>query len=433
MKSEKQLNHLFDALKNEKPQVSFEEISMNFRQYADSGIRKIHLQKNQLSTLKKLIMILSVITTAVLSIFLFSDHSKEIEEENNNHTSEHTNPIEERNIDKKDNNLIALPAFPENKTTSYTEEKTESEFFLQPILIEKNNDEASMHISTTQIKLEDKSSNIPILTDEEKAATEREKKKMMKQFEKMDKKNYAFIPSGKFSLNDSTISVRAFYMSTTEITNLQYRTFLYDLLIQNKEEDFLIAKPVQSNWTKMFGESNLAMEEQYFTHPAYNEYPVVNISRTGAEMYCAWLTAEVNSYLKSRNKTPIQPIRLPLRTEWMHAAGGTSVFPWKGDKTVNDQGCYLANYKPFDDNNFIDGGYYTVKVNSYLPNEFGLYNMAGNAAEMVYESIKTKEAGTAGGGWLSSEDELKILGTDLYQNQTEAHPNIGFRIVFSFN
>lgn len=432
MKSEKELSQLFDALRNENTQISFEEMSKRFREHADSNVRKIHFQKNQLFSLKKLIMILAVVITSFMCIFHLSDQNAE-GHLNSHHASNLTTGTTQGNAVKKDKSLISLPAMPVNKTISYTEEKTESNIFFQPVLIEKNDNDSQGYIPTKNHQISDGVTEIPILTKEEKSANEKEKKKMLKQVEKMDKNIFAYIPSGTFSLNDSTISVRAFYMSTTEISNLQYRTFLYDLLIQNRKEDFLIAKPVQSNWTKMFGESNLAMEEQYFTHSAYNDYPVVNISRAGAEMYCTWLTTEVNLFLKSKNKTPIHPIRLPLRAEWMHAAGVPSVFPWKGDQTVNEQGCYLANYKPFDDNNYIDGGYYTVNVNSYQPNGFGLYNMAGNAAEMVYESVKNKEAGTAGGGWLSSEDELKIKGTDLYKNQTEAHPNIGFRIVFSYN
>jgi sulfatase modifying factor 1 len=41
----------------------------------------------------------------------------------------------------------------------------------------------------------------------------------------------------------------------------------------------------------------------------------------------------------------------------------------------------LANFKPGRGNYSDDGGTYTVKVRSYFPNDFGLYNMAGNVAE----------------------------------------------------
>ena len=41
----------------------------------------------------------------------------------------------------------------------------------------------------------------------------------------------------------------------------------------------------------------------------------------------------------------------------------------------------LANFKPGRGNYTDDGGAYTVNVRSYFPNDFGLYNMAGNVAE----------------------------------------------------
>ena len=41
----------------------------------------------------------------------------------------------------------------------------------------------------------------------------------------------------------------------------------------------------------------------------------------------------------------------------------------------------LANFKPGRGNYTDDGGAYTVNVKSYFPNDYGLYNMAGNVAE----------------------------------------------------
>ena len=41
----------------------------------------------------------------------------------------------------------------------------------------------------------------------------------------------------------------------------------------------------------------------------------------------------------------------------------------------------LANFKPGRGNYPEDGGHYTVKADAYFPNDYGLYNMSGNAAE----------------------------------------------------
>jgi formylglycine-generating enzyme required for sulfatase activity len=42
----------------------------------------------------------------------------------------------------------------------------------------------------------------------------------------------------------------------------------------------------------------------------------------------------------------------------------------------------LANFKPMrGDYGASDGGVYPVRVDSYFPNDFGLYNMSGNVSE----------------------------------------------------
>jgi formylglycine-generating enzyme required for sulfatase activity len=80
----------------------------------------------------------------------------------------------------------------------------------------------------------------------------------------------------------------------------------------------------------------------------------------------------------------------------------------------------------------------TAPVGSYFPNANGLFNMSGNVAEMVYHTntdprvdIYAKEPGTAGGGWMNTAEEIKILAPDPYKGIVGAHKNIGFRIVMT--
>ena len=294
----------------------------------------------------------------------------------------------------------------------------------------------------------------PKLTEDEIAENHKQKKKMLKAITKMDKKVYAYIPSGTYTFKGNTVSLQSFYMQKNEVSVLEYRTFLFDLLIQNRKDEFLKARPNQAEWTEVLGEDMRAFQDQYFSNSTFNNYPVNNITREGAQMYCKWLTLEAVKY-DSKNSS-MNDMRIPQRDEWIYAAsnGGKSyTYPWGGKLIHNQMGCYLANFdiQQFSGNLdsvtclkpptkkkgeiqkpiISDGAVITAKTGTYNPNEFGLYNMSGNVAEMVY--VKSKEnPGTAGGGWMSSDLELRIDADDTHLGVTDENLNIGFRVVTTF-
>jgi len=298
----------------------------------------------------------------------------------------------------------------------------------------------------------------PKLTEEEIAANHKQKKKMIKALSKFDSKQYVYIPSSSYSYKGVTASVQAFYMQRTEVTNLEYRTFLFDLLIQGRKQEFLLAAPDQTLWTRMLDDSLISFQTDYFSDPTYDDFPVVNISKKGAEMYCAWITTETN---KTRDSDFINDVRIPEILEWSLAAsnlGKTTKYPWAGDKLAKDDE-FNANFNlnryngtlpsvrqktktenPRTTSEFVTGQL-IAPADEYEPNDLGLYNMSGNVSEMVSLRLlpETAEAKvpnedqivTCGGSWISSPEELEVFNETL-SHHVDGHPSIGFRVVVTY-
>ena len=136
-------------------------------------------------------------------------------------------------------------------------------------------------------------------------------------------------------------------------------------------------------WIRDFAYSfNEPMARNYFSHVAYDNYPVIGVNWHQAQAFCNWRTQIWNA-----NKD--QPLgsdgfRLPTEAEWEYAArGGHELvpYPWGAYSLRNAKGCLLANFKPGRGNYPEDGGQWTVEVDKYNPNDYGLYNMAGNVSE----------------------------------------------------
>jgi sulfatase modifying factor 1 len=204
---------------------------------------------------------------------------------------------------------------------------------------------------------------------------------------------------------------------------------------------------------------NEPMTNMYFWHPAFDDYPVVGITWKQARAFCIWRTQLLNSWLYSNEEAFVQDFRLPSESEWEYASRGgldLSPYPWGGPYIRNSRGCFLANYKPLRGNYVADGGFHSVKVYRYAPNDYGLYCMAGNVAEWTknaydesafsfthdlnpdyyYEakdsdppSLKRKVI--RGGSWKDIGYYLQT-GTRTYEYQDTAKCYVGFRTVMTF-
>lgn len=371
-----------------------------------------------------------------------------------------------------------------------------------------------------------------------------------------------YIPMGSFTMGPSeediayahnavskTVSVGSFYMDETEITNNQYRQFVYwvrdsiaRLLLSEIDEEYLILmdefgmdlEPPLINWqpqirwdgeeeretlselflpdherffrrkeldtrrliyryhlidlaraarrderdtprgdfvreweTPVYPDTlvwmhdfsysyNEPMTKMYFWHPTYDNFPVVGVNWLQARAFTVWRTQYLNSYLSRRGQAYAMDFRLPTEAEWEYAARGglkLNPYPWGGPYTRNSEGCLLANFKPMRGNYVDDGGFQTVIVAHYPPNDFGLYDMAGNVSEWTrnaydesfyifghdmnmdyhYEAEEDdpsalKRKVIRGGSWKDVAYYLQVH-TRAYEFQDTAKSYIGFRTI----
>ena len=192
----------------------------------------------------------------------------------------------------------------------------------------------------------------------------------------------------------------------------------------------------------------------YFSHPNYNEYPVVGVNWEQANAFCNWRTDFLMKGLGGNAKF-VQRYRLPTEAEWEFAARGKDgkELPWENEDVKSDNGCYYANFKPDRGNYTMDGNIITSKVGIYSANSNGLYDMAGNVAEwtstvyteagvlsmsdlnptLKYNAAREdpyalKKKSVRGGSWKDPESFIKSAWrTSEYQNVGRSF--VGFRCV----
>ena len=252
------------------------------------------------------------------------------------------------------------------------------------------------------------------------------------------------------------VTVSSFYMDETEVTNIAYKEYLYDLKTTyvSYPEVFREALPDTLVWREELA-FNEPLVQTYFRHPSYDDYPVVGVNWHQANKYAKWRSDRVNEMLLIEkgilNPNPEQKdsdkfdtdaylagqyqgsvrknlpdlstggeravrfedgillpeYRLPTEAEWEYAAlalqGNQAsskdelitdrrIYPWNGNtarykKHDRNQGDIQANFKRSRGDymgmagNLNDNASTPGPVRSYLPNDFGLYNMGGNVSE----------------------------------------------------
>jgi len=116
------------------------------------------------------------------------------------------------------------------------------------------------------------------------------------------------------------------------------------------------------------------------------QQPAIQMTWYDATDYAAWLSEKTG-----------QTYRLPTEAEWEFAArGGTTTPFWTGDKiNANQENVYsetgFAGGEPIG----VPRRTQTLEVGSLQPNQYGLYDMAGNALEYTCDSYDENNANNA--------------------------------------
>lgn len=235
-------------------------------------------------------------------------------------------------------------------------------------------------------------------------------------------KNWALIPAGPTVVGDTlgvgardesplrVIQLPAFWLGKCEVTNQQFAEFL------NAQEKFdekwidLGSRKCLIEKLKAGKNGEVAYQVNTSKYKNAARYPVVMVSKYGAEAYCNWLSE------KSGTKH-----RLPTEMEWEKAARGpfSTVYSY-GDRydsgAANQESGYL---KP---------------VGTYRPNPYGLYDMTGNVFEWMSnkyrESQQTNMMNHALRGGSFVLDGMYLRNSfRMRQSPSVMTDDIGFRVL----
>jgi len=228
-----------------------------------------------------------------------------------------------------------------------------------------------------------------------------------------------YIPAGQFTFNRSDgpenirseVTVDAFWMKQSEVTNGEYFEYVEELRKDSSITTYKNSLP----------DLNKAPLKNYFSDPRYKFYPVVGISFNQAKKFCKWKTAFENKKLNAQGKPPVQNYRLPYEAEWIYASTGGE----EPEKIM------IPQIKPLSE------------IGSGDPNEFGLYDMFNNVSEWTnskFDAVNYKKSIQINP--TSSIDTIIVKGNnfkDSAKSQTilvrgdNSFEYVGFRYVRSSN
>lgn len=155
-------------------------------------------------------------------------------------------------------------------------------------------------------------------------------------------------------------------------------------------------------------------------------HPVVGVSFGNAKQYIQWI-----------NQKTGKSYRLPTEAEWEYAARGKNTvdpYPWGVDAS--------HEYANYGDERIMgkDQWKYTSPVATFPANNYGLYDMHGNASEWVADCyrVKSYESGAPidenclkgvirGGSWVSPAKSMRSAYR-VDHERSDHDASIGFRL-----
>jgi len=167
-----------------------------------------------------------------------------------------------------------------------------------------------------------------------------------------------------------------------------------------------------------------------FVATGRDDAPVTNVSWSDAKQFVAWLAGATR-----------KAYRLPSEAEWEYAArGGTQTKYWWGDQFQPG----MANCKNCND---VAAAEQPIKVGSFKPNPFGLYDMGGSVDQWVEDCWHKNYQGAPadGSAWVEGECASHVIRSGSWKNDARyvrpsnrdgydtnvRYPTHGFRVALS--
>ena len=249
------------------------------------------------------------------------------------------------------------------------------------------------------------------------------------------------------------VTVSSFAIACYAVSNLQFGDFVRATGYTTDAErygwsfvfDGLLPREVRSSYAHRVRETPwwVSVPHAYWAQPEGPssgildrlDHPVVHVSWNDARTYCEW-----------------SGTRLPTEAEWEMAARGgldQATFPWGHELQPDGEHHCNIWQGNFPDHNTMDDGYFgTAPVHAFMPNGYGLHNVAGNVWEWCEDYFSPSyhrltpsrdplnrepapNHSMRGGSFLCHESYCNRYRVAARSSSTpdSASSNIGFRVV----